>query len=53
MKRAVERIPLPSLSPGTRRELAVHHYGTPGTSICRIAGAEKLPRRKAGNLLEA
>ena len=30
MKRTVERIPLPSLSPGTRRELTVHHYGTPG-----------------------
>lgn len=30
MKRTVERIPLPSLSPGTRRELTVHHYGQPG-----------------------
>ncbi|MDH5556284.1 MAG: hypothetical protein OEZ03_02985 [Alphaproteobacteria bacterium] len=30
MKRTVERISLPFLSPGTRRELAVRHYGTSG-----------------------
>jgi predicted deacylase len=30
MKRTVERIALPSLSPGTSRELVVHHYGQPG-----------------------
>ncbi len=26
---------------------------TPGASVCKVAGAEKLPHRKAGNLLEA
>ncbi len=25
----------------------------PGTSVCKVAGVEKLPHRKAGNLLEA
>jgi len=30
MKRTVERIALPSLSPGTRRELTVHRHGQPG-----------------------
>ncbi len=30
MKKTVERIPLPSLSPGTRRELTIHRYGQPG-----------------------
>jgi len=30
MKKTVERISLPSLSPGTRRELTVHRYGKPG-----------------------
>jgi predicted deacylase len=26
---------------------------SPGASVCKVAGAEKLPHRKAGNLLEA
>lgn len=30
MKKTVERIALPSPSPGTRRELTVHRYGAPG-----------------------
>ncbi len=30
MKKTVERIALPSPSPGTRRELTVHRYGVPG-----------------------
>ena len=30
MKRTVERVALPSLSPGTRREVTVHRYGQPG-----------------------
>lgn len=30
MKKTVERIALPSLSPGTHRELTVHRYGSPG-----------------------
>lgn len=34
MKKTVERIALPSMSPGTRRELIVHRYGEPGARPC-------------------
>ncbi|MDH3229454.1 MAG: M14 family metallopeptidase [Alphaproteobacteria bacterium] len=47
------RTPVHSRASGLFFSRQVQKLLTPGTSVCKVAGAEKLPHRKAGNLLEA
>ena len=47
------RTPVHSRASGLFFSRQVQKLVTPGTAVCKVAGAEKLPHRKAGNLLEA
>jgi len=47
------RTPVRSRASGMLFSRQAQKLLTPGTSVCKVAGAMKLPHRRAGNLLEA
>jgi predicted deacylase len=47
------RTPVPSRATGMLFSRQMQKLVPPGATVCKVAGAEKLEHRKAGNLLEA